>query len=164
MSLSDGSRGSGRTTRQIREAPFGATFVCCTQQAVLYTKHLAARLGRDDLRVTGPFAIEPERLRGIEAGRLVIDHATRLSGGQFTILVELDRRAGLFPASTKPQSCAECHDSNLANWYTSKRDGRTLCEACFKNREGKQLAKEVEAEPVQRHGWQPKYGHPLDKL
>ncbi len=43
----------------------------------------------------------------------------------------------------KPIACDTCGISNLDHFYTSKRDNRRLCPACFEQRQNQQLAKEV---------------------
>ena len=71
----DTFRGTGRTTRQMREAPHGALFVWCNAHTN-YPSLLAANLGRADLRVVGlPWLTDGgERLRGVSCA-IVLDHA-----------------------------------------------------------------------------------------
>ncbi len=40
------------------------------------------------------------------------------------------------------KDCRACGKPDLDHWFTSKRDGTTLCEACFTVRCGTGLAKE----------------------
>ena len=66
-------RGTGRTTRQMENAPYGATFVWCSNHGLHYPRMLAKHLGRDDLIIVGPF----HELAGIE--HVVTDHWLHVS-------------------------------------------------------------------------------------
>lgn len=73
-------RGTGRTTRQMRGAPHGAAFIWCNDH-LFYPRSLARWLGRDDLRIFGPSALDwGDHLRG--SGGLVLDHDCRLTEQQ----------------------------------------------------------------------------------
>jgi hypothetical protein len=77
-------RGTGRTTKQMLDAPRGAFFVCPTTAAREYTRHLAHHLGRLDLNPIVPEELE-YRIRG--TGRAVIvDHACRLTERQHEMI------------------------------------------------------------------------------
>lgn len=73
--MKDDDRGTGRTTKQMQEAPRGAIFVWCNGQ-LSFPRHLAAKLGRSDLRIEGPgfFDIRVPRFKGVTTP-VVVDHA-----------------------------------------------------------------------------------------
>jgi hypothetical protein len=76
----DAVRGSGRTTRQMQEAPYRAYYIWVNGY-LSYPKNLAAHLGRQDLKIMSPGSINRGRnLLGIPRSRIVIDHATVLDG------------------------------------------------------------------------------------
>jgi hypothetical protein len=79
-------RGTGFTTKQMREAEPGALFVWCNSD-LSYPKHLAHNLGRDDLRIVGPSVLNESRLLGQQC-QIVVDHATRLTFSQIRVLTE----------------------------------------------------------------------------
>lgn len=83
-------RGSGLTTKQMREAPVKAIFVWCNENRT-YPRALARYLGRTDLRILSPEAIEHE-MRGFR-GEVVVDHAARLTERQATELMRIRRRS-----------------------------------------------------------------------
>lgn len=74
-----GERQSGRTTRQIEQAPARAIFVCPTR-AIDYTKALAHYLGRPDLKIVGPYFFSAAQgVVGRDASNttgVIVDHAT----------------------------------------------------------------------------------------
>lgn len=49
-------------------------------------------------------------------------------------------------------TCAECQKPELTQTYTSQRDGREICLACFEGRQAKGLAKEKKVHPLD--AWQ----------
>lgn len=68
----DDVRGTGRTARQIENAPRAAFFVVREREALNYVRELAKALGRGDIKI-----IERERaytIRGV-ARPIVVDHA-----------------------------------------------------------------------------------------
>lgn len=65
-------RGSGRTTRQMRDAPTGAIYIWCNQHFI-YPKNLAREIGRSDLKIISPGQAETY-IRGVRRP-IVIDHA-----------------------------------------------------------------------------------------
>lgn len=68
-------RGTGRTTKQMQDAPRGAVFVWCNGLTD-YPRRLARHIGRGDLKIEQ--ADVPEhRLRGFAPGHVVYDHAWR---------------------------------------------------------------------------------------
>jgi len=56
-------------------------------------------------------------------------------------------RAELMPTRA---TCARCGAGDLEHFYTSKRDGRTLCAGCFAQRMERGLVREAAA-----GGWSP---------
>lgn len=56
----------------------------------------------------------------------------------------------------QPITCADCQAGPLTEFHTSKRDGRTICQACFDKRADKGLAREA-GQPIRK-----KTRHPLD--
>ena len=75
---SNPDRGTGITTRQLRDAPHGAYYVWVSGQ-VGYVKDLAVRLGRSDLVFISPDdAARGYVLRG-SRHPVVVDHAANLS-------------------------------------------------------------------------------------
>lgn len=66
-------RGVGTTTRQIKEAPEGAIYVCCRDD-IRHIKDLARALGRSDLTFVGPSFFGDNRWRG-NRKPLIVDHA-----------------------------------------------------------------------------------------
>ncbi|WP_175784638.1 hypothetical protein [Burkholderia ambifaria] len=72
-------RGTGRTTRQMLDAPQHAVFVWCNDY-LGYARDLVHHVGRPDLQVVSPSWLE--RDRGFGKCGIVIDHAARLSDRQ----------------------------------------------------------------------------------
>lgn len=75
------ARGTGMTTRQMKEAPNGALFIWCNDR-LAYAKDLARHLSRDDLDIRGPMSIDRHELRGRRWPAIVVDHYARLSQSQ----------------------------------------------------------------------------------
>ncbi len=79
----DEARGSGRTTKQMIDAPWNAIFVWCNEFWIDGAKKLAKKAGRDDLEIIRPSALEDrERFRGREISGVVVDHAAKLTAKQ----------------------------------------------------------------------------------
>lgn len=76
-------RGTGRTTKQMQDAPKGAIYVWVNQH-LGWPRDLAHHLGCDDLQIVSPTWLER---MGNWAGRsitgLVLDHAAELSDRQY---------------------------------------------------------------------------------
>lgn len=72
MNSSDSERGTGRTTKQMREAPQHAVFVTFVDE-LSYARRLARALKRDDLLVIGAYEIERRLLGGRTP--VIVDHA-----------------------------------------------------------------------------------------
>jgi hypothetical protein len=80
-------RGSGRTTKQMHEAPKNSVFVWANAD-LHYPKKLAEKLGRTDLKIVGPNWLL-NGWRGVQLSGLVIDHFVyTFSTGEMRKLVE----------------------------------------------------------------------------
>lgn len=67
------TRGDGTTTKQMQEAPRGAIFVWCNGH-LSYPRDLARHLGRDDIKIVSPDALDGYRLHGLRLP-IILDHA-----------------------------------------------------------------------------------------
>jgi len=79
------NRQSGRTTRQMQAAPFGAAFVWCNGMTE-YPQELARALGRTDLIIRPLSWLSPQNVMGRKFSGIVIDHHADLSLCQCTVL------------------------------------------------------------------------------
>lgn len=70
----DPGRQSGRTTRSMKAAPPGATYVWCNG-ALSYPRALARHLGRADLHIVSPWAVLEDRGMRFPTASVVLDHA-----------------------------------------------------------------------------------------
>lgn len=68
------ARGTGRTTKQMLDAPQGAVFVWCNSDTY-YPKALARKLGRIDLRVQPLSWLTHKNVVGRRFTGFVLDHA-----------------------------------------------------------------------------------------
>lgn len=91
-------RQSGRTTTQMLDAPHGSIFIWCNNM-LSYPLNLARHLGRKDLHILPPEALD---MHGMTRGNItgvVIDHAAELSPDQLAeaaqILERLKRKQAL---------------------------------------------------------------------
>jgi hypothetical protein len=84
-------RGTGETSRQMRAAAQGAVFIWCNSHTD-YPRRLAEHLGRKDIRIFPPSALEAY-LRGLEPSAVVVDHAAKLTERQWEMLMHLRRVA-----------------------------------------------------------------------
>lgn len=66
-------RGTGRTTREIEQAPMNAFYVCPSQRHCNYVKELARYLGRTDIWPVTPEYILDRRYCG-STRQIVLDH------------------------------------------------------------------------------------------
>jgi hypothetical protein len=73
----DTERGTGRTTKQMVNAPHGAVFVSCHPSAVAHDRELAQKHGRADLKIVAPRWLETGWI-GHELTGVVVDHAARV--------------------------------------------------------------------------------------
>lgn len=84
-------RGSGQTTRAMREAPKNAVYVWCNS-VLLYPRRLAAAIGRSDLQIEMPSFLS-ERAFGRNYSGIVMDHATwkMATSEQIAIYMKLEQ-------------------------------------------------------------------------
>jgi hypothetical protein len=73
--MTDSPRRSGKTTAALLAAPRDATYVVSTHNAIAYTRQLAWRLDRYDLKIVGPSFLQREQFYGHERGKVLADHA-----------------------------------------------------------------------------------------
>jgi hypothetical protein len=71
----DEDRQTGRTTRQIINAPHGAIYVWPEKNSIFYPKRIARDNGRDDLEIITPEQLHVDRIRSRSNVHIVIDHA-----------------------------------------------------------------------------------------
>lgn len=90
----DPDRGTGRTTRQMKEAPQGAIFIWCAE-GLAYPRGLAEKAGRRDLRIEplSRVRLTPEWLRGTNRP-IVVDHEAmvRMTARQWHEIAMLNSR------------------------------------------------------------------------
>lgn len=93
IQLSEKYRGTGRTTKQMMEAPKGAVFVWCNKE-VWYPQRLAEKLGRKDLQIQPRSWLTGERWRGQSFPGIVVDHALHelMSSREYISLREAESR------------------------------------------------------------------------
>lgn len=84
---------TGTTTRQMREAPQGATYLWCTNE-LLYPKRLQRSIGREDLFVTSASRMLDiaSNAAGWVPENVVIDHAVHITPDRTHQIVALVRR------------------------------------------------------------------------
>lgn len=75
----DPDRCTGRTTKQMLDAPIGAVFISCHYGALDHDRHLAVKHGRPDLKVFDSSWITSARWQGQTLTGIVIDHAAKLT-------------------------------------------------------------------------------------
>jgi hypothetical protein len=75
----DTERGTGRTTKQMKDAPRGAIFISPHHAACYHDKNLAFALGRSDLTIVSPSWLIEHRWIGLELSGIVVDHAANLN-------------------------------------------------------------------------------------
>lgn len=73
----DPNRGTGRTTRQMRELPQGGIFVVAHAPMRSYARALAQHLGRPDIRVETIYWFKGVGWRGLRPTGVAVDHFTR---------------------------------------------------------------------------------------
>lgn len=78
----DGLRQTGRTTKQMQEAPLDAVFVWPHSASLNYARALALRVDRIDLNIISPNDLESPKWRGRKPSVIVLDHATELNERQ----------------------------------------------------------------------------------
>ena len=75
------ARGTGRTTKQMKEAPQNAVFIWGTPGSIGYAVDLARRIGREDLQIKTPVWLK-DNWQGLKLSGVVVDHATTLNDEQ----------------------------------------------------------------------------------
>lgn len=86
-------RGQGTTTRQMLDAPNGALFIWPNVD-LSYPKALSRDLGRSDLIVMGPAALQDGgyRLAGMRLSAVIADHACALDEQDLDALRNIEAR------------------------------------------------------------------------
>jgi|SRR6056297_997165 len=70
----DTERNTGRTTKQIKDAPNGAVFVAPSTRLVDYCFSIAKSVGREDVKVVSPQWLENGSWRGLRFPDVIMDH------------------------------------------------------------------------------------------
>lgn len=108
------ARASGRTTRQILDAPRNAIYVCPNRSCQIYTRNLAYSLHRDDLTVVASHAANPRRFI---KDPIVLDHACHalMSSVEWHDWNQVISMQKLQPAAMKAASIGDimCVDDNI---------------------------------------------------
>jgi len=73
------NRQTGRTTRQIIDAPKNAIYVWPFRSSIIYAKRIAREYGREDLEIIPECLFRPYKIQSRRGVSVVIDHATELS-------------------------------------------------------------------------------------
>lgn len=86
-------RGLGTTTQQMKLAPQSALFIWPVAN-LSYPKDLARNLGRSDLMVVGPAALDDggRRLLGLRISGVVVDHACEMDERDLDALRNIEIR------------------------------------------------------------------------
>jgi len=91
-------RGTGRTRRQMEDAPKNAVFVWCNDDR-RYATDLARSIKREDLMIVSPRALEdPSRFYGMTFSAIILDHAAKLSDRARETVRNLETRIRRGPA------------------------------------------------------------------
>ena len=90
----EGQRDSGRTTRQMREAPRNAVYVW-HHEILAYPRGIEREINRNDLTIVGPSWLDGHALQGRINYGIVVDHAAQLTRQQQIIADEIKRRANV---------------------------------------------------------------------
>lgn len=113
--MRDDERGTGRTSRQMREAPRNAIFVWCNDY-IGYAIRLAYHLDRGDLSIIPPAMIGEFR-RG-SSRHIVVDHAAVLLE-EDRVLISLHENR-LSDIQSRGQAMGECRMENMMERDFSK--------------------------------------------
>lgn len=70
-------RGSGRTTKQILNAPLNSVFLCTNYQSMQYTKRLSYSNNRMDLKIIPCSYFSREQILGLNVF-VVLDHSIKV--------------------------------------------------------------------------------------
>jgi hypothetical protein len=81
-------RGTGITSKQIKNAPRRAVFVWVNSHTD-YARRLARKLGREDLEIISPGQLTPDRQCGRRITGVVVDHACELSKRQYEVIEQI---------------------------------------------------------------------------
>jgi len=92
--MNHADRGTGRTTKQMLDAPQGAIFISGNRAMTTYDTHLSQKHGRADLKVVAPYWLTELRWQGMTLTGIVVDHAARLSEAEKHALVSALTRVG----------------------------------------------------------------------
>lgn len=76
--MSSSKRGTGKTTKQLKEAPLYSVFIWCNNN-LHYPIALARSLKRIDIKIVAPNWIESDEWHGIKLSGVIIDHAAELT-------------------------------------------------------------------------------------
>lgn len=81
-------RGTGRTTRQMQEAPHGSVFIWCND-STNYPRQVAKELGREDLKIFRLDVLDDRnQLRGLLIPAIILDHAANPNVRQWRNLID----------------------------------------------------------------------------
>jgi hypothetical protein len=87
----DEERGTGRTTKQLEQAPLGALFIWSNPH-IEYPTRIARSLNRLDITIIGSNILErPEQLSGLMFTALVLDHGLMLKTLEQSYALDLIR-------------------------------------------------------------------------
>lgn len=86
-------RGSGSTTKQIKNAPLGAIYVWLNND-LHYPRRIAEEQKRTDIKFVGPNWLDKQGFRGLSLSGLILDHATHLTDEQWQYYIEAKLRVG----------------------------------------------------------------------
>jgi len=86
-------RQTGRTTRQLQEAPKGSIFIWINW-SIWYPRAIARELGREDIEMVGREWIKSDRWRGRTFSGVIVDHylAEQLTIEERKKLLEIQTR------------------------------------------------------------------------
>lgn len=73
----DVDRGTGRTTKQVKEAPYNAIYVWCNNNDLRYVRAIAYQFGRYDLKLKSHGWLDHEHVIACQVP-IVVDHAARV--------------------------------------------------------------------------------------
>ena len=93
--FADPDRGTGRTSKQMLEAPQKSIFVWCNS-ALSYPLSLAKHLGREALYIISPESIRYLWCSSKVRGGIVVDHAAYLSDRQLEELLRVPMEFTVF--------------------------------------------------------------------
>ena len=80
--MSDNERQTGRTMKQMMEAPLGSIFIT-VNASTIYSDNLARFLGRGDLQIIPPSWFNTSRTIGKDVPAVIVDHAALFTDSQY---------------------------------------------------------------------------------